>query len=494
MKVLLVYPEYPETFWSFKYALKFIFKKAGYPPLGLLTVASLLPDNFEKKLLDMNVSKLKDKDIMWADYVFISAMVAQRDSVKTVIKRCNELGVKVVAGGPLFATDYEEFSGIDHLILNEAEITLPIFLEDLRNSTAKKIYTTGSWADIEKTPLPRLDLITKRKYGSMSLQYSRGCPFNCEFCDITSLYGRIPRTKSSSQILNELEQIYKLGWRGTVFFVDDNFIGNKKKLKNDILPAIISWMEGHKYPFGFLTQASVELADDEELMKLMTRAGFDTVFVGIETPCEESLAECSKNQNKKRDLVSVVQKMQKAGLQVQAGFIVGFDSDPVTIFEQQIKFIQQSGIVTAMVGLLNAVRGTRLYKRLEKENRIVKGISGDNSDCSMNFKPKMNYETLIDGYKRIVSTIYSPSQYYERVRKFLKNYEPVQKKLIHFKFTYLIAFFRSAIRLGIIGKERFHYWRLVLWSLFKRPHLFPLAASLAIYGFHFRKNFEKHMC
>lgn len=491
MRVLLVYPKNPDTFWSFKYALRFIFKKATNPPLGLLTVASLVPDEWEKRLIDMNVSKLRDQDIEWADYVFISASTIQTESVAEVITRCKAKKVKVVAGGPLFTSSYDEYEHVDHLVLNEAEITLPWFLSDLRKGTPKRKYTSHEWADLTKTPVPAWDLVKMKKYASMGVQYSRGCPFDCDFCDIPMLYGHKPRIKDKDQVITELQSIYDEGWRGTVFFVDDNFIGNKRGLKTEVLPAIAEWMRKVKYPFTFFTQASVNLADDEELMNLMVQAGFNTVFVGIETPDEESLSECGKLQNKNRNLVACVKKIQQSGLQVQGGFIVGFDNDPLTIFERQIRFIQNSGIVTAMVGLLNAVRGTKLYKRLKKENRLLTDVSGDNTDCSINFIPKMRYATLMEGYRNIVKTIYDPDQFYARVQRFLKNYKPMHQGLTRVSFTEVKAFIMSIFVLGVKEKERFHYWRLFLWSLFNRPRLTPLAVTLAIYGFHFRKVFER---
>ncbi len=492
MKILLIYPEHPDTFWSFKYALKFISRRANLPPLGLLTVAAILPKEWEKKLVDMRVVGLTDRDIKWADYVFISAMSVQKESVKKVIARCKKLGVKIVAGGPLFTSEYEDFKGVDHLVLNEAEITLPLFIEDLKNGCPKHIYTSNQWADLEKTPIPLWELIEMKKYSSMCIQYSRGCPFNCEFCDVTLLFGRKIRLKTKDQILAELESLYSRGWRDRVFIVDDNFIGNKEILKREILPAMIKWLEKRKYSFFFNTQVSINLADDEELMQIMVQAGFDTVFVGIETPHEESLVECSKSQNKNRDLVACVQKIQRAGLQVQGGFIVGFDSDPLSIFEQLIAFIQKSGIVTAMVGLLNAPRGTRLHQRLKKENRLLNDISGDNTDLSINFVPKMNYEALINGYKRVVRTIYSPRHYYERILTLLRNFKPSQKNKFRLHFYHLGAFLKSIWLLGIKGKGRVYYWKLVFWSLFRRPQLLPLAVTFAIYGFHFRKIFRNY--
>ena len=492
MKILLVYPEYPETFWSFKHALKFISKKASFPPLGLLTIASMLPKEWEKKLVDMTTATLNDRDIQWADYVFISAMSIQRESVKKVIAKCKRLGTKIVAGGSLFTTGYEDFEDVDHFVLNEAEITLPPFLEDLKEGHPKHIYTSDEWPDIEKTPTPLWELVDMKKYASMCIQFSRGCPFNCEFCDVTLLFGQKMRIKTKYQILAELESLYSQRWRDKVFIVDDNFIGNKGRLKKEVLPTMIDWMEKRKRPFSFGTQASINLSDDEELMKMMVQAGFDSVFVGIETPDEDSLAECGKIQNKNRDLISCIKKIQRFGLQVQGGFIVGFDSDAPSIFETLIAFIQKSGIVTAMVGLLNAPRGTRLYHRLVKENRLLRNISGDNTDLSINFIPKMNYGSLIKGYKKILRTIYSPKYYYERILTLFINFEPLQKKKSQFRLYHLGAFLKSIWLLGVRGKGRIYYWKVLFWTLFRRPQLFPLAVTYSIYGFHFHKIFRDY--
>ncbi len=492
MKILMIYPKYPDTFWSFKHALKLVSKKASFPPLGLLTVAAMLPNEWEKKVVDMNVTALTDKELKWADYVFISAMTVQRDSVKEVIARCNELNAKIVAGGPLFTTAHNEFDGVDHFVLGEAEITLAPFLADLEKGCAKHIYASNERPDISKTPVPLWSLINMEHYSSMNIQYSRGCPFNCEFCDIIILNGHKPRTKDKDQMVNELEALYSHGWRDAVFIVDDNFIGNKRKLKSEILPALIEWIGEKKYPFSFFTEASINLADDEKLMKLMVEAGFNMVFVGIETPNEESLAECNKLPNKNRDLVASVKKIQNHGLQVQGGFIVGFDSDPLSIFRSQINFIQRSGIVTAMVGLLNAPRGTQLYKRLKKENRLLKGMSGDNTDCSLNFVPKMKYETLINGYKHIMNTIYAPKQYYDRVKTFLKEYKPRKVPGVsRLRFYHIAGIINSIWFLGVKGKGRWHYWKLFVSTLLKHPRHFPLAIAFTVYGFHFRKVAEK---
>lgn len=488
MKVLLVYPRCPDTFWSFRHALKFISKKASFPPLGLLTVAAMLPEEWEKKLADMNVSALTEDDLKWADCVFVGAMVVQKKSALDVVGRAKRLGKRVVAGGPLFTADHQGFEGVDHFVLNEAENTLPPFLDDLDKGRARPIYTSQEWPDIKRTPPPLWNLIDMKRYATMSIQYSRGCPFDCEFCDVVGLNGHRPRTKTSEQILEELELLYTQGWRGGVFFVDDNFIGNKKRLKEEILPSLIEWMIRRRYPFHFLTEASLNISDDEELIRGMVRAGFRTVFIGIETPHEESLAECSKHQNKNRDLVACVHKIQDAGLEVQGGFIVGFDHDPPSIFDRQINFIQKSGIVTAMVGLLTAQRGTRLYRRLKNEDRLLHDTSGDNTDCSLNFIPKMRTETLISGYRKILRTIYSPKHYYKRVMTFLKEYKPrpLKKKTV-LEFCYFKAFLKSIWVLGIKGKERLYYWKLLSWTLLRHPRSFSLAVSFSIYGFHFRK-------
>lgn len=487
MNILMVYPMYPDTFWSFKHALKFVSKKASFPPLGLLTVAALLPKDWNKKLIDMNANQLIDDDILWADLVFISAMSIQSESANKVIQRCRNLDAKIVAGGPLFTSSSELYKNIDYLVLNEAEITLPIFLKDLSEGKPKHKYTSKDWADITTTPLPLWDLVSMDNYTSMNLQYSRGCPFNCEFCDITVLYGRKPRTKTKEQVIAELDTLYFTGWRGPVFFVDDNFIGNKVKLKKEILPAITDWMTKRKNPFYLNTEASINLADDESLMSQMAKAGFEAVFVGIESPNEKSLIECHKPQNTNRDLIASVKKIQQFGLEVQGGFIVGFDNDHPKIFEELTNFIQQSGIVTAMVGLLNAPKGTNLEKRLISEGRMLQDFTGNNTDFTINFIPKMDSEKLMNGYKSILKTIYSPKYFYERVMVFMKDFEPKKKKVFHLNPNYILALFRSIYKLGVLGEERIYYWKLFIWTLFRKPQLFSLAILFAIYGFHFKK-------
>lgn len=485
MKVLLIYPEFPDTFWGFKHALKFVRKKTAFPPLGLLTVAAMLPENWTPRLVDLNVTRLTEKDLAWADCVFISAIVVQRESARQVISRCKAAGLMVVAGGPLFTSEHDQFAEVDHFVLNEAELTLAPFLADLEQGRPQHVYETSEFCDIQKTVAPKWELVDLKKYASASVQFSRGCPFNCDFCNITVLLGRRPRIKTTAQVITELDRLYNLGWRGQLFFVDDNFIGNKKHLKNDLLPALIEWRRGKKgMPFN--TEASLNLADDELLMQMMVDAGFDAVFVGIETPDEGSLAECNKKQNKNRDLVETVKRIQRTGLQVQGGFIVGFDSDTLSIFKRQIEFIQKSGIVTAMVGLLQAPPGTRLYERLKKEGRLIGPISGNNLDGTTNIIPQMGLEALCEGYRNLILHIYAPKHYYRRAKTFLAEYQ-APKVRAPLDFQRCLAFFRSSVRLGVFGRERFQYWKILLWTVFRRPALFPLAITFAIYGHHFHR-------
>jgi radical SAM superfamily enzyme YgiQ (UPF0313 family) len=490
MKALLVYPSIPDTFWSFKHILKFIRKKAAHVPLGLLTVGAMMPKDWDLQLVDMNVESLTDDAIRWADMVFIGAMVVQKDSVYDVVTRCKNLGKTVVAGGPLFASLWQNFEDIDHFVLGEAEITMPLFLRDLAAGKLNRIYESDKRPDITITPPPRWDLIKMHWYASMSLQYSRGCPFDCEFCDIVKLNGRRPRVKSPAQMLGELGQLYDLGWRGRLFIVDDNFIGNKVKVKQ-FLKELAPWQEARGYPFSLFTEASVNLAEDQELMSLMTAAGFDSVFLGLETPEEESLVECGKHQNCSIDLLQAVKTIQRNGMEVMGGFIIGFDNDPPNIFDRQTKFIQNSGVVKAMIGLLNAIPGTRLYQRLKEENRILPVYTGDNCDGSLNFVPKMDPRVIREGYQAVLNYIYSPKEYYNRVLEFLKDYKPVRRRRID--LLEIRAFFSSMLYLGILdrGKSKFYYWRLLFKAFIHHRSAFGEAVSSAIFGYHFRKLLQK---
>ncbi|MBD3303712.1 DUF4070 domain-containing protein [Candidatus Woesearchaeota archaeon] len=488
MNALLVYPKYPDTFWSFKHVLKFVSKKAAFPPLGLMTVASMLPKEWNKKLIDVNITKLTDQQIEWADTVLIGAMVVQKESAKEIIQRCKEKGKTVIAGGPAFTTQHKNFPGVDHFVLNEAEITLPLFLEDLKKGGPKKIYTSDKRPDIKETPVPLWSLIDFKDYASMSVQYSRGCPFNCEFCDIVIMNGRIPRTKTPEQIIKEIQSLYDAGWRGQLFIVDDNFIGKKEEVKK-MLAHLIEWQKEHDYPFQLYTEASTNLADDNELMQLMSTANFFKVFLGIETPCVDSLKECGKMQNATRDLAEAVKTIHNNGMQVMGGFIVGFDNDNEGIFDAQINFIQQTGVVTAMVGLLNALPQTRLWHRLKAEGRLLQDTSGENTDGSLNFAPKMGRQKLTRGYKRILSTIYSPKQYYQRIDTFIRHYKPTARTRVTKKD--IKAFFRSVWSIGVLSNSRLRFWKLILKTGFTKRKSFPVAVELAILGLHFEKITKK---
>lgn len=492
MKVLLVYPKCPDSFWSFTHALKFISKKAAVPPLGIITVSAMLPSTWEKRLVDLNISPLQESDMQWADYIFISAMYIQKESVNKVIVESKKWNKKIVAGGPLFTQEYANYPDVDYFILNEAEITMPLFLADLNKGQTQRIYKTDKYADLSQTPVPDFQLLSVKDYATMNIQVSRGCPYSCDFCEITTLLGHKVRMKNPQQIIGELEKIYNLNWRGAISIVDDNFIGNIREIKNNLLPEMKKWMQSHKYPFSFSIQSSINLADDKVLMSQLIDAGFNAAFIGIETPDEISLKACNKVQNKNRDLIKSVKKIQQAGIQVSGGFIVGFDSDTLTVFQRQIDFIQESGIVAAMVGLLNAPKNTKLYHQLEAENRLTTESTGNNTDSSMNFIPKMDYNELQEGYKKIIHGIYSAKPYYKRVRQLLLNYNRMVKSQTNLRFSLLMGFLKSVYVIGLLNKGRAEYWKFLIWTLFNRPKLMVEAITYSVYGYHFRTVYGLH--
>ncbi|HSV97831.1 MAG TPA: B12-binding domain-containing radical SAM protein [Spirochaetota bacterium] len=493
-RVLLVYPEIPTTYWSFKYALSFVGKKSVLPPLGLITIAAMLPDSWECRLVDMNAETLDDGAIEWADMVFVSAMLVQRASFEEVVARCNRLGRTVVAGGPFPTAMHGDIEGVDHFVLNEAEITLPLFLGDFENGGPRGVYSDETRPDITSTPVPRFDLLNIDYYSTISLQYSRGCPFNCEFCDIVEMFGRTPRTKTPEQFLGEMEALHATDFRGPLFIVDDNFIGNKRNVKQ-LLRAIIPWQKERGYPFSLSTEASINLAEDDELLDLMVDAGFMMAFVGVETPVEESLALTGKSQNLKTNMLESVRKIQERGIEVTGGFIIGFDSDPEDIFERQIRFIRDSAIPTAMVGLLMALPNTRLYRRLEAEGRLLGLSTGNNThDAEMNFIPKLPRRALEDGYRRVIGEIYSPRTYFDRCLELLRRY-PAKKKVNVKKTSYrgknrllsileARALFASLFRQGF-SWYGFEYVRFLVKSIFINPSRFPQTVGMAIEGHHF---------
>jgi radical SAM superfamily enzyme YgiQ (UPF0313 family) len=492
MKVLLINPEFPDTYWSFRHALPFEGKRCAFPPLGLLTVSALLPKEWERRLVDLNVEQLKTADIEWADMIFATAMLVQKQSLREVVKRCKSYGKRVVLGGPYVTSTREELPPADHLFRGEAETTLPQFVADLANGTAKAVYEAPERPALSTTPIADFGLANLKAYSAMSVQYSRGCPFSCEFCDIIEIYGRVPRTKSNQQMLAEFDALYDLKWRGNLFIVDDNFIGNKKNVRN-LLPELAKWQKDHGYPFTLITESSLNLADDDALLASMRDAGFHRVFVGIETPVEESLHEAQKSQNR-GDLVSSVKKIQSYGIEVMAGFIVGFDNDPVDIFERQIDFIRRSAIPLAMVGLLNALPDTQLWKRLEREGRLLgEDATGNNTVCTFNFKTRMDPAYLVQGYQTIMRTIYSPREYYERVLDSMRRTKHQLAEPNHYTmlrgFTTLTRVFFT---LGIIDRERREFWRFFTHALLKHRTRLADSLRLAACGYHFRKLTEAY--
>jgi radical SAM superfamily enzyme YgiQ (UPF0313 family) len=482
-KILLVYPEVPTTYWSFDHALPFVDKKAAIPPLGLMTVAAMLPADYELRLIDLNVQDLARSDIEQADLVFLSAMIVQKQSFDEVVQLCRQLGKPVVAGGPYPISMHEQIEGVDHFVLDEAEVTLPRFLQDLSEGHPQRLYRDTEKPDLTSTPAPRFDLIDVRAYDSMALQYSRGCPYNCEFCDIIEMFGRRQRVKAPGQFLREMEAVEAAGFRGPLFIVDDNFIGNRGKTK-ELLRAVAAWQQQHGFPFTLSTEASIDLAQDDELLHLLVAAGFDMVFVGIETPDEQTLAFTQKSQNLKAGILESVRKIQDHGIEVTGGFIVGFDTDPPDIFDRQIAFVQEAGIPMAMVGLLTALPNTQLARRLRAEGRLLHDSTGNNTHTlRLNFVPHMPEDQLIDGYKRVLRTLYSPRNYFRRCSTLLRRLPPHAKTVRAVTWQGIKALLRSIARQAF-SPYGFHYLRMLAETAVARPRLFPDAVALAIKGYH----------
>ncbi|MHB8860051.1 MAG: B12-binding domain-containing radical SAM protein [Thermoleophilia bacterium] len=491
MNILHVYPKIPEeTFWSLKKAVAFVGKKAALPPLPLLTVSGILRElrpEWNQRLIDLNIEKLPEEDLEWADLVFVSAMIIQEESVHELIPRFKKHeNLKIVAGGPLFTSQETETEGVDYFVLGEAEVTLPLFLDDLEAGKAKHRYETDVKPDLAKTPPPNWDLLKAKfkHYSGMSVQYSRGCPHKCEFCDIRVMFGQTPRVKDNAQFIRELELLFDAGYTGSVFIVDDNFIGNKTRVKS-LLPPLTDWLKQRKYPFKFMTEASVNLATDEALMNGMSDANFYKVFLGLETPSLEALTECNKGQNVKFDLVEAVHKIQAHGMMVMSGHIVGFDSDDESIFARQIEFIQKTGVAIAMVGLLSVLPKTDLEKRLKSAKRILSKTTGENSN-NLTYIPKMDKDVLINGYYQLLSTIYAPKEYYKRIDVFIQQYKPtVRRKFGIDVVGELGALMRGTLKLGF-SWHGYYYWRLLAKTLLTKPKAFSEAVELAICGVHFR--------
>ncbi len=487
MNALLIYPEFPETFWSFKHALKFLGKRAAQPPLGLMTVAALLPGTWNKRLVDTNVERLRDRDLAWADVVLLSGMHIQRESLVAIVDRCRVRGLRTVVGGPIASSLSAAELKADHVVIGEAESLIGDLARDLERGIAKAVYQAAERPAMEASPLPDLSLIKMRRYSTMAVQYSRGCPFNCEFCDIIEIYGRRPRTKAITQVLAELDQLRAAGWREAVFIVDDNFIGNKARAK-ELCVALAKWRSQYKTSFDFNTEASLNLADDPELMQLMKDAGFVSVFLGIETPDESGLIASNKLQNTRRSLLESVAKIQSYGMQVMGGFILGFDTDREDIFERMADFIQSSGIPIAMVGLLQAMPGTQLFRRLWREGRILDAGHGDNTGDKLNFLPCMDAAMLVEGYHSVLRRIYSCEAYYDRVKLYLSRTQPKPGER-KFKQRWLTrantrALVTSIVRQGIFGRQRWSYWKFLAEAATRYRRSFGTAMTLTVMGYH----------
>ena len=438
----------------------------------------------------MNTGPLTDSDLEWADIVFTSTMIVQRVSLQAVIDRCNSAGVPVVAGGPHPTTFHSEIRGVDYFVLDEVEETFAGFLKDLEKSVARGIYRAMRRPDVSKTPIPRYDLINLDNYHSMGVQFSRGCPFDCKFCDITKLYGRIPRTKSPDQMVAEFDYLYQLGWRGQVFLVDDNFIGNKRDAMN-VLLALAEWQKSHRYPFTLCTEATINLARLDALMDAMVDAGFDTVFIGIESPNPKALIKTKKPQNTSKNednfLFNAIRKIQRKGIQVQGGFILGLDEDDESLFDAQIEFIQKTGIPVAPIYLLTALKGTDMYKRLEREGRLLEVPIGTSS-MTLNFRTEMDPSVLLEGYKKLTATLYDPTleNYLDRCLTLFENLEPVphlyQPKSRNTNFAELMG-----VRSRLSDKQVPPYMKYIARVSKNYPRMLPTAIRLAGMGYHFEK-------
>jgi len=490
MNALLIYPKFPDTYWSFKHALRFVGKRAAQPPLGLITVAALLPQAWKKRLVDTNVERLTERDLAWADVVLLSGMHIQRDSLLQIVERCRARGLRTVVGGPIASSVPAAELKTDHVVIGEAESLIAGLARDLEQGTAKPVYQATERPPMETSPPPDLSLLKMHRYSTMAVQYSRGCPFNCEFCDIIEIYGRRPRTKAVAQVLAELDQLRAAGWREAVFIVDDNFIGNKARAK-ELCVALAEWRSRYKTSFDFNTEASLNLADDPELMQLMKDAGFVSVFLGIETPDESGLISSNKLQNTRRSLLESVATIQSYGMQVMGGFILGFDTDKEDIFDRMVDFIQKSGIPIAMVGLLQAMPGTQLFRRLWREGRILDAGNGDNTFCDrLNFLPRMDAAKLVEGYREVLKKIYNCEAYYERVKLYLSRTHARPEKG-NTRQRWLTgsnarALVTSIVRQGVFGRQRWSYWRFVLTVATRYRHCAGAAMTLAVMGYHFQ--------
>lgn len=479
MRVLLLYPLFPKSFWSFDKALELIGRKVSLPPLSLITVAAILPQTWEFRLVDRNVGYESEADWYWADLVIISGMIVQKDDMLYLIEKAKQRGKQVAVGGP-YVTSVPapaQEAGADFLVLDEGEITLPLLVEAIKRGETLGIFrANGEKPDVTTTPVPRFDLLNLNAYSDMSVQFSRGCPYQCEFCDIIVLYGRKPRTKTPDQLLAELQSLYDLGWRRSVFVVDDNFIGNKRNVKL-MLRELVPWMAEHDYPFSLVTEASVDLAQDQELLDLMIAANFNAVFLGIETPDTDSLSLTQKFQNTRNSLVESVQIINQSGLRVMAGFIIGFDGEKSGAGDRIIDFVEATAIPQALFGMLQALPGTALWHRMEKENRLQtegKAVSGKQTTL-MNFVPTRPLEEIAWEYINCFWQLYEPSRYLARVYRHYLMMKPLPHKKKHPDMLELVEIRALLIifwRQGIKRSTRWQFWKQLFAIIQKNPGVF----------------------
>jgi radical SAM superfamily enzyme YgiQ (UPF0313 family) len=483
MRALLIYPEFPKTFWSYEKILELVNRKVLLPPLGMVTVAALLPQHWEFKLADRNVREVTESEWNWAELVIISGMIVQKADMAAQIAKAKQRGLPVAVGGPFASStpDAPELDLADFKVLDEGEITLPLFIEAIeRGDSQGRFSSNGEKPDVTGTPIPRFDLLELDAYDSMSVQFSRGCPFQCEFCDIIVLYGRKPRTKTPEQLIAELQCLFDLGWRRSIFLVDDNFIGNKRNAKL-LLPAIKDWQIEHGYPFSFATEASVDLASDEEMMQMMAESRFDSVFLGIETPDEASLETAKKLQNMRSSLEESVDRITSYGIRVMAGFIIGFDGEKTGAGQRIVEFVTRTGIPAAMMGMLQALPNTGLWHRLEKEGRLVQdkaAAKGVNQTNLLNFVPTRPIREIANEYVDAFCALYEPNAYMDRVyhyylkvgtprwQKFLKPADAAAKLP---SWTDVRALAIVVWRQGIRRNTRGRFWRYMLGIARQNP-------------------------
>ncbi len=502
MRTLFVYPEFPKTFWSYEKILELVNRKVLLPPLGLVTVAALLPQQWQMKLVDRNVREVTEEEWNWAELVVISGMIVQKSDMAVQIGKAKERGLPVAVGGPFASStpDAPELNLADFKVLDEGEITLPMFIEAIeRGDTNGRFSSNGEKPDVTSTPVPRFDLLELDAYDSMSVQFSRGCPFQCEFCDIIVLYGRKPRTKNPEQLIAELQALYDLGWRRSIFLVDDNFIGNKRNAKL-LLPAMREWLSERGYPFSFATEASVDLAADEELLQLMAECRFESVFLGIETPDEASLSVAGKHQNTRSSLEEAVDRITSYGIRVMAGFIIGFDGEQAGAGDRIVRFVSLTGIPAAMMGMLQALPNTGLWHRLEKEGRLIQekaDAKGVNQTNLLNFVPTRPIREIANEYVQAFCQLYEPNAYIDRVthyylkmgkprwHAFYKAEKSDQSSLP--SLTDIRALSIVVWRQGFKRNTRFRFWKSLAIIAMRNPKLLEQFLVVLAHNEHFQE-------